>query len=113
MKSRRFSDLHRASLLKRFRDWMKKDVEITVWTPHKGMVNEKDLADVLIKGKLYAHDDQLTRKLFPHGPNSFAMTINPRFVDVLCPLKEKHVRQELIKQENGQYLLTIQGVDLN
>jgi hypothetical protein len=89
---------------------MQRDVNITIWDPHKGMVNEKDLKHIVINGKLYASDDQPTRKLFSHGPNSFAITINPRFVDVLCPFQEKHVKQELIKEENGQYLLTIRGV---
>lgn len=98
------------SLWRRFRDWLQRDVEITIWEPRKGLIKEKDLQDVFIKGKLYATDDQETRKLSPRGPNSFVVTINPRFVSALCPFHEKHTVQQLIKQEDGTYLLTVRGV---
>jgi hypothetical protein len=99
--------------LKKFRAWLQRDVKIEVFDFHKGVISEDDMKGIHIIGKLFGEDDQKTRKLMRFGKNSWTVTINPRFVNVLCPLKEKHVRQDLIKQENGQYLLTIQGVEIH
>lgn len=105
--------MNKPSLIQRFRDWLKKDVELSVLDPHKGIVKEKDMKPIRIVGVVFAEDDQKHRTIQKLGPGSLGVTINPRFVSVLCPRVEKHTIQRLIREENGEYLLTIQGIDLD
>ena len=94
---------------KAFREWLQRDVEIQIWDNRKGFVKEHDLKPIQIKGVIFSEDALNTRKITTQG-DSFAVTINPPFVSALCPFREKHTKQRLIKQENGTYLLTIEGV---
>lgn len=103
------SILRKQSLWKRFREWMQRDVEVQIWDNRKGMIKERDLKPIHIKGVIVDEDSQRTRKITMQG-DSFAVTINPPFVSVLCPFREKLTKQQLIKQENGEYLLTVQGI---
>lgn len=96
---------------KRFLDWLHRPVvKIELFDPHKGMISEGDMDDVLINGKVFAEDPLKTRKLIRYGNNSRVLTINPQFVQILCPLNEKFVNQRLIKQLDGTFLLVVKPV---
>lgn len=100
------------SLWKRFREWLKRDVQIEIWDNHKGFVKERDLKPIQINGVIFSEDVLKSRKITTQG-DSFAVTINPPFVSALCPFREKNTKQRLIKQEDGRYLLTIEGVEVH
>ena|SRR5271157_5376311 len=100
------------SLWKRFRNWLKRDVvEIRVLDQKRGLVSEKDMKPITIVGVVFAEDAQDSRKIQEVGPKSFALTIHPPFVSMLCPFQEKYTVQRLIREENGDYTLLIKGVN--
>lgn len=101
------------NIFKDFRNWLKRDViEIRVFDPHKGIIKEKDLESIVIRGKIFAEDPQKTRKIISQGTSSM-MSINPPFLDLLCPAKEKRTVHQLIQSEEGKFLLIVQGVSPN
>lgn len=97
---------------RKFREWLQRDVQIQIWDNRKGFIKEQDLKPIQIRGVIVDEDSLRTRKIMVQG-DSFAVTINPPFVNVLCPFREKHTKQRLIKQENGQFILTIEGVQIH
>jgi hypothetical protein len=108
------ADLLKPSLLKRFRGWLRRDVvEIRVLDQKRGLISEKDMEKITIVGVVFAEDAQESRKIQEVGPKSFALTIHPPFVSMLCPFQEKQTVQRLIRDESGEYLLLIKGVDPN
>jgi hypothetical protein len=92
--------------------WLRRDVvEIRVLDQKRGLISEKDMLPISIVGVVFAEDIQESRKIQEIGSNSYALTIHPPFVSMLCPFQEKHTVQKLIREENGDYVLLIKGVN--
>jgi hypothetical protein len=76
----------------------------------KGVIPERKWKPFSIQGKVYS-DEYKPARHFRCNAQSFVVSMNPAFVEALCPFEEKRVVERLVKDSSGRYFVIVEGVD--
>ena len=95
------------NILRRFYNWLRKPIEVTIWHPKQGMIKEIDLPEININGRIWKEEEK-SRKIFSFG-DSQVVTVDPEVIPLLCPNKTRDTHHTLLKEMSGQYVLMIRG----